>query len=374
MIKKINILSLIFFIGYNIGFTQENIMCSELRTLIKIENSSDLPVVINNNDGTILLMFNQQYITDIFNNYDIIDFYQAFPDGSESLQKFYYLKHYSKDIIVDLRNNVSESILSLDEVTTSLISQDLIDALDGVTFDLTKHVTDTGNCTNEIGIIDCPYIDIPEDLNISLTFHYLPSIDSFHVESTQLSPCGNYFSTYLRGGDPADTDFNTSDYSLQTWENELGTSTITSNSEPCYLIEQKLYGLLGVTCDYDYNYGNINISIDSDSGSVRLTRKMVLLGFEGIELNQSNTASVGDNNLETIRPYHTSNSPYLQISNFDNQIISIDIYNALGKVIYRTNRFEKNTINLSVYSQGLYFVKLSNSNNQQKVYKLILDY
>ena len=367
---KKHIIILLFCLSFNFISSQEQIMCSEMRTLIVIHNNADIPI-INNNDNTITLTFPQQNITDVFSNYVLTDFYQVSPNGSEVLQKYYYIKHYSKNLIVDIKNNVSDTILSVDEVPTTSISQDLIDTLDGVTFDVIKHVTDTGDCTNEFGVIDCPYTDVPEDFNLSITFTYNAEDDTLHAESNQLSPCGNYFSTNLKGGDPNDVDFSSADYSLQTWENEIGTSTTSNQTDSCYYLENMIYGIMGVTCDYDYSYGNISISIDQDTGNPKLTRKMILLGLHGIELRASNTASVEENNFQLIYPYQIDNNPYLQISNLNNQTLKVEIYNISGQQIITPSRFKENNLNISNLSTGLYFIKLSNLDNQQKVFKFL---
>ena len=370
--KSKNYVFIVLFLAVsNIASAQEDIMCSELRSLIAIHNNSDLPTVNYNDDDTLSLVFPQQNITDIFSNYSISDFYQAFPNGSENLQKYYYLKHYSKALLVDITSNVDNTIISLDEEQTTQISQDLIDVLDGFTFYVIKHVTDTGNCTNEIGIIDCPYTNLPEDTDLSLTFTYNSDNDSFHVESNQLTPCGNFFSTNLKGGNPNGVDFNFSDYSLQTWENEIGTSAPITNSEPCYNIENLLFGIMGVSCDYDYNYGNIDISLDQNTGNIRFTRKMVLLGFTGVELSLSNTASIEDEAFQNIKPFEIKDNPYLQIANLNNQLVKIEMYNTSGQLIIQVKTFEENSINISNLYTGLYFIKLSNLNNQQKIFKFL---
>ncbi len=61
---------------------QETVLCTEQTSSLKIENSTDIPAVSVNTDSTINLTFTQQYLTAIFSNFIIYDFYQTFSNSS----------------------------------------------------------------------------------------------------------------------------------------------------------------------------------------------------------------------------------------------------------------------------------------------------
>ncbi|WP_366125112.1 T9SS type A sorting domain-containing protein [uncultured Winogradskyella sp.] len=61
----------------------------------------------------------------------------------------------------------------------------------------------------------------------------------------------------------------------------------------------------------------------------------------------------------------------MNISNQFENVYNIEIFNLSGQQILTSRPFNNNTINTSSFSRGLYFIRLSNLNNQQKIFKFL---
>ncbi len=358
-----------------LAYPQEAILCSDLRLELKIENNSDIPIVTSNNDGTINLNFSQEYISDIFENYEIYGFNQTFPTGSEELLKYYHVFINSKGIIEDVMSQVpSASMTIFDEdfatislpITTSLNSE-LIQFVDGNTFNVTKYseTSDADPCFN------CPLNSVPESFNFKVNFTYEASNDVLHIETDEETSCGHSFHIGLKGGNP--NGFVDIDNMLQLWESYPTNATEIESTEPCFYLESLIFNIFDIACPpLNAAYDNTFYTIDSEEETLQLDREHIFFGHYSILLSKANL-SIVDEHFIQMRPYMTKGNPNLQISNLDNQIISVEIFNALGQSVYNTKRFENNSINLSIYCKGIYFIKLADSNNEQKVFKFILN-
>ena len=365
--KKQILTALILLTGFNISLSQDYIHCHELRTLVQIPDSNNIPNVTTNTNGTITLTFPQQSVTDIFANYDIFDFYPA------AISSFYYIKHNSKSLFEDLQNNVSPTIIGFDTIATDSIHQDLINILDGETFRVVKTVgvTDPSSCTDFFGNDLCPYQDVPSNSNLEFSFTYDIVSDSFLVESTQNTICGNFFSITMKGGNPND-NVNNIPYTLQTWETTVGVSAFNPPSNPCHFTENRLFGIMGVYCDYDYFYGNVNITIDPVTNNLKFTRDMVLLGYEGIELVNTNTNSLEESEFIKLIPYLENDTFLLNIKNFENQSLDVEVFDINGKQIIGNTKYQPNQIDFSTFSNGVYFIRIIDE-KQIKTYKIVKD-
>jgi len=373
MLSKNCIKSLIFSLWFCISFSQEAILCSSQSLTLKIENTLDIPIVTTNNDGTLSLNFAQQYITDIFADYIIHDFYQLYPNGSDTLQKYYMVNANSRALYESVSTQVPTSTmtifieyfdLSSFPIVTS-ISPQLITSLDGNTYDVTKYIStsDVDPCYS------CPLYDVPENFNFRVNFNYDTTKDIMYMESDEPTSCGNSFAIGLKGGNP--NGFENVDNTLQLWESEPGIAPQVDFSEPYHYLEFEIFSVLDIACN-GYNYGNIEVSINTESETFQFYRSNAIFGYHIIEFSKVNL-STKDESFVKMKPFKSKGNPFLQISNLNDVPISVEILNGIGQTVFFTKNFEKNSIDLSSYETGLYFVRLKKLNNQQKSFKLLLN-
>ena len=108
-------------------------------------------------------------------------------------------------------------------------------------------------------------------------------------------------------------------------------------------------GILGSGDGVSLEDGNgvVIYALNSDIGS----------GFS-LQFNSDGVLNLEDNNLETVTLYPNPSSDVLTISNIENA--TIEIYNLLGQVMTtKENTFNQETIDVSSYKSGTYFVKIS---------------
>ena len=109
-------------------------------------------------------------------------------------------------------------------------------------------------------------------------------------------------------------------------------------------------GILGSGDGVSLEDGNglVIYALNSDIGS----------GFS-IQFNSDGVLGLEDNNLEMVTLYPNPTSDVLTISNVENA--TIEIYNLLGQVMTtKTNSSNQETIDVSGYRSGTYFIKISN--------------
>jgi len=346
---------------FEFSFTQANTLCSPQIDYITIQNISDVPTVSNNNDGTVTLTHPEQYITDIFSNYDIYEFYQSFPESTE----FYTIVHNSKALINSIFYNVSSSIFEVQEYTFSPVDPNLITLLDNKTFKLIsfcRDIPEVGETCEDNQVV------VSNDFDLKIAFNYDSNLDIMNVETVNLSPCGNSFSVGMRGGYEDFTG--TLDNKLQLWESELGISNESDVNDPCHYPELMFYGLLDISCFEGSNVGNLFVYPGTNTGQIILERETAIFSTDFMVFEEDNL-SIEENSFTQMKPYKTVNNPYLQISNSENQSISIEILSLSGQIILKETPFETNSIALSNFAKGLYFIKLKTLNNQQKVFKFL---
>lgn len=339
------------------GFSQHAVLCPSQEFYIAIENSINIPTITNNGDGTLTLTHPEQYITDIFSNYIISDFYQTFPHSSGALQKYYTILIDSKDLINELISSVPSDIFSIDApIESTPINSSLINFLDGKHFRL----------TNYCGIADyygkpCPEQTVPNDVNITVSFNYDNINNLLLMNSYGSTTCGNSFSIALKGG----TNPNT----LQLWESSLGTSNETNYEDPCHNIENGLYSILDIACN-NFNYGDITPTIDTENKTLFLFRNNVVFGYNTVTFTQT-YLSIKDSILEQLKVYEVNGNPFLQLSTSQSEPLFIEIYSITGSKTLEKTLFKPNEILIDELSIGLYFVKVSNKNNQYKILKFL---
>ena len=377
MSGKNYILSILFIAFTFFGISQEAVLCSLQKDSFKIENSVNIPIVTSNGDDTVSLAFPDQNVTDVFGDYTIYDFFQTFPNSSETLQKYYTITFDTKSLIENVISSVpiniikwagSEAAVYNSPIRTT-IKPEIILALDGKTFEVTKYISTSDECDPFNNNPSCYLIDVPSDFNFLVNFNYDTETELLRIESEELTSCGNAFSIDLAGGNTY--EYNEIDNILQLWESISETSAITESSEPCHSAEAIIFSILDIACPpYDNNSGNFYVTVDSETGSIQFIRELAILGYNIIELSEVNL-SIEEESFQHINPFQIEGNPYLQISNLNNQSINMEIYNVSGQQIIQSAAFEENSVDISNYTTGLYFIKLSNLNNQQKIFKFL---
>ena len=348
-------------------------MADGLHINLKIENSLNAPEVSDNGDGTITLTHNQQYITDIFAKYDIYDFYLKYP---ENYPEYYVIICNDKDLINELKENVPTATITTIEpmYASTSISQDIITALDGVSFDVLKHTTVSDEtCTFYCGENPfchvCILNNVSIDFNFSITFNYNAEKEVLYVKSDGISPCGNEFSIGLKGGEP-DYYLTQNGYpTLQLWETVYLNPSLSDNSQPCHTIESRLYYILGISSG-GVNFNNMWVNIDQETNHLRLRKDNAVFGEEIVEFSEVRL-SVEDKRFKNINLISSNSNPYINFSGIENSNFNIEVFNILGKKIIQETPFENNSTKLKSFPSGLYFIKLSSSENRFKTYKYV---
>ncbi len=356
----------LFILTYSLVFAQQSVLCSLQNDYIKIESTADIPTVTNNTDGTVTLTHQDQNITAIFANYIIYDFYQAFPNANPEgeLFKSYTIVHGNKALINTLYHTVSPDVFFIDYDYEYLpISTNLINLLDEKVYKLIRYCSDVP----EVGeVCENNEQNVPDGFDLKIAFNYDPNTDTILAETLNLSSCGNKFAIGLKGGFD-DGSAGSLDNILQLWESDLGTSTETNFSDPCHSIEAMLYSMLDIGC-LEFNYGNLKVNLGTNAGQIILERENGTFSTDFMTFQEDNL-SVEESSLPMVRFFEIND--YLTISNQNKNAFDIEIFNVSGKQIMRAIPFKNHRINLSNFSSGLYFIRLSNSNNQQKVFKFL---
>jgi len=370
-IKKY-ISNIVIYLAALIGNTQEAVLCSLISDTFKIEHTENVPIVTSNSDDTINLTFTNQNVTNIFTNYNIYNFFQTFPNSSETLQKYYTITFDSKSLIEDMLTSVPTDIIEFAGSSTNTsnlpiktgISQSILNSLDGNTYNLTKFIftSDSNPCGNP-----CTLVDVPDTLSFTVSFNYNAAQEILYMESYEPTTCGNSFLIGLTGGNP--NYFGNADNTLQLWESTPGESAIIESPQPCNGFELEVFSVLDIACN-GYNLGNIDVQIDSETESFQFLRENMIFGYHIIEFSKANL-SIEKESFNFLKPFEIDNNPYLHIANLNNKSISVEIYNTSGQLIEQIKTFEENTLDISNLTSGLYFIRLSNLNNQQKIFKFL---
>ncbi len=197
-IKKCIFLCLLILVSRFVG-AQETLLCPAIISELKIENSSDIPETSPNPDGTFNLTFAQDYITALFSNYIIYDFYQTYPNSSsEEALKYFTLSYNSKslaeDILTQIPFDVCKILSSYSFDTLPIrtpINSEFIEAVEGNSYDVTqfKSTSDADPCQNN----PCTLFDVPADFNFRVIFNYDVETELLIMESDGTTSCGNEF-------------------------------------------------------------------------------------------------------------------------------------------------------------------------------------
>ncbi|WP_223034787.1 T9SS type A sorting domain-containing protein [Hanstruepera marina] len=344
-----------------LGFSQNPILCPHLSDTFKISESSNVPTITENDDGTIMLISPQQYITDIFNNYSIYGFERSFPTAdSEPLSQYYTIFFENKDLIVDLYHNVPSEIFEFnydDETvpTITTIDQNIIDNLNGKTFYLKSR------CFTGSGGLTCENTEeeTPEDMIILLEFNYDSSTELLNISSPEITPCGNSFNIDYTGK---------THNQISIWNSvpEIINESYETPYPDCHAFESSLYRILGVTCDanlyefMNYSYNNNELTLSKETG----LEAIEYLKFEDYSL------STPSNNLDNIQLITPSNSEQIYFKNMKDSSYQFEIFDVSGKSFINSTIYGKDKISINQLPKGLYFIRLNNSKSK-KVFKFI---
>lgn len=380
MRAKNYVLIFILVISSNLVVAQETVLCALHTEVFKIENSVNVPTATSNADDTFTLTFLDQNVTDVFANYVIYDFFQTFPEASQTLQKYYTIAFNSKDLIEDMIESVpsttiiwtgfeTETEIDMDTTIKSAITPELIEALDGKSFEVTKYISTSDECDPFTNNPSCYLVNVSNTFNFVMNFDFNAEIGLLHVENEELTSCGNAFSIDLAGGNPNEN--NLDDNILQLWDSTPEISALSDNSQPCHTVERIIFSVLDLACSPNNNdTGNFYVTMNSETGTIQFIRELAIFGYSIIELSQINLF-VEDQIFEAIKLFEIKGNPYLQIANLNNQAIAIEILNTSGQQVLKPKSFEENSLNISNLSTGLYFIRVSNLNNQQKIFKFL---
>lgn len=360
--KSINFLFCFLFIC-SFCFTQEHI-CPQIISSLKIENTNDIPTVIDNEDGTISLIHNEQYITDIFSNYVIYDFYQYSPSSNPDgeLFKVYSIVYKSSELIKEMKEDIPPSIFnSYTDYDTQLFNSELISFLDNKEFYISQswiNWSDSGSLNEKE--------NVPTNFDLKIKFNYNSNDDLLLMQSIGETPCNNSFSIAIK---------ETTNGSFILWE--IYNTNTSSNTAPNCEIEKALYAILKIACDYiEYGYENLNLreqfSIKKENSTLQLFANTITFGYLEITFEEEKLSTQSYNSIDNLSFYETKNSPYLQVKNLKNKELYIEITSLNGKTLFSKNQLKDNEININMLASGIYFIKILNpSSNQTKVFKFL---
>ncbi|MBC3758073.1 T9SS type A sorting domain-containing protein [Hyunsoonleella sp. SJ7] len=349
---------LILFAISLLGNAQTNLLCP---SIVEGMYFKDEPLITENNDGTLTLTHPNQTVTEIFAKYKIFDFYEAW-----SSRKIYGVAFNSKDLVVEIEDKVAREIMYISygflspyTYTSSTINAEIIEFLDGKKFSFNKYCDDIPGFGPDCSLNEN---SVPQDFSLQLTFDYDETEDILLARTDNLTPCGNSFSIKLKGG--------ATDNTLTLWEVESGTASESTNEQPCYSIEQRLYSVLDITCIPSGAIGYIYVDLDIDNKVFTLERAFnvftgTIVKFEEEVLSSKNFQ------LNDIEFFETRANSYLHISNMPHQPLYTEMHTITGQKIRKRQILVDNKIPINTLSSGLYLLKISNKENHFKVFKFI---
>lgn len=334
------------------SFAQQPILCSEIREVLYFK---DLPTVTNNNDGTITLTHEEQYITDIFSKYQIYDLYEV-----NTSREWYAITFNNKDLIIELSENIPSETINIvngyfgyNNYTLAPMSSEFIEFVDGKKFNIIQ------SWINFSDGIESEKENVSDSYNLKIEFNYNSDDDSLILQNVGETPCGNSFSIAIKG---------TIDNSLNLWR--INSATPNLDAETYCEIEHALYAILQISCD-GYNDGSIKSIINIENNILQLSTSTPTFGFLEITFEEE-VLSTKDNTFKNFTFYETTTSPYLQYTKTQNKSLFVKIISVTGETIKEKTPLKQNEITINDLSSGLYLIKVFNDNHtQSKVFKFI---
>lgn len=337
------------------GLAQQDVLCGSTEFIL-IEDQSNIPAITDNGDKTITLTHKEQYITDIFSNYIIYDFYQSYPDSGGTLSKFYTIYCQSKDLINNMKQNIpSEIFSSYSSYASTAINKELIQFVDGKIFNYSKYESTSDKVSKTKK-------DIPNNFNLQVEFNYNLEEDLLYMQSVEQTPCGNTFSVAFKGGE-------TEGNNLQLWESYNKFCIRSSLDQACYSPEISLYDMIGIfRGGLGLIFDNITPSFDDKNNTLQFLKQNAVFG-EDIVVFEEDILSVNETTFDNIKLISSNNSSYIEFTNIKKQDFQVEVFSVLGEKIIKKTPYQKNTISLNTFQSGLYIIKLTNSNNDFKIFK-----
>lgn len=344
-------LVVILFIS-SFGFSQETILSSEINEVLYFK---DLPTITYNNNGTITLTHNDQFITNIFAKYEIYDFNEI-----DVGNKWYVLSFNNKDLIVELSEKVSSEIIDIingyigfSNYTATPINPEFIEFVDGKKFSITNSIiiwSDKAPNTKE---------DIPNDFDLKVEFNYNTDDDLLLMKNVGDTPCGNSFSIGIKG---------TSNNNLTLWKTHKTTPISSLNTESYCEIERALYTILDLN---DGSAGDIYYSMNTENSTLKISKNTPAFGYLEVTF-QEESLSTQRHHFSKLKFYETNSSPCLHVKNIQNKEFYIEIKSINGKTLQTKRILKDNNINISILPSGIYFIKIYTPVlNQIKVFKFL---
>lgn len=113
------------------------------------------------------------------------------------------------------------------------------------------------------------------------------------------------------------------------------------------------------------NEQNIYYDLKSKPATLNLSASDAKDRFS-ITFTKNNTLNTEDISVNTLSVFYNSENEKLYLNGFNNieYIKSLSIITSLGQEILKLNDVKSNIINMSGYSNGLYFVKINSTDNK----------
>ncbi len=359
----------------NLSFSQTSYLCPSQTAGFKIEHETDVPIITNNDDGTITLTHPEDYINEIFSEYVILDFWQVYPtSNSENLRKTYAVEYLSKDLIVDLSTTVPNTIFyayvdynHAAEFSYSPLETEIITFVDDKTFKLKQSIyTDEYGCN-----VDCPLQDVPEYYDLYVEFDYELDSDTLIMQLVNNTPCGNNFSIKFKGGNSNDLYDPDNYLTLQTWELiPITEQEIDFSNPPCDAIEFELYALLNISCQ-NSAFGNFKVTIDEPNSSINLYRDHVLFGYHEFRFEDASLSLNEFDDLQDVFVFEKQDNPFLQIANLKSETFDIEIFDISGQQLIDKTNYKEQTVRVDHLKSGVYFVRLSDDSGNLMTTKFL---
>jgi len=336
--KKITFVLLLFLC--QIGIAQD--ICLVQEFTIIIDDTANVPTVIDNSDNTVTVVHSEQYITDIFANYKVYSFGRMFPDEtSGTLTRWYKIECENRSLINELYANVPSTIMSINNNYEGYsISQGLRDFFDGQRFRFSEYnsTTDGAQCT-----IGCPLDPVPSDFDLLVDFSYDTQNDELVMTTVNATPCGTEFRFSLRERTSTEGE------GLILW---------TSEKQPCFnpdatsncIIENVLYRSL-----FDHGLPTDLEIINNED--FKITTPNAIFGEYNVLFTREVLSTESFTLDKEIQIHPNPIDDHIQIKADNISIQKVSVFNLLGKRVLISNQNTK-SIDASQLQSGIYLCRI----------------
>jgi len=340
--------------------SQNSIVCPYIEENVRIEDNNHVPLVENNSDGTISLIFDDSNMTSIFSNYSIYGFDQLNPTGSDSEQKNYKIKCNSRSLINDIYEGIDESIIRVIPYVQPEMEQTIIDKLDNRALQYRTYCTDNLEVFEEF----CSFnrTEVPNDFNLILNCKYDSEKDMMIISTQGLTPCGNNLELGFKSGT---TSWNPS---LFLWY--IDATAINNDVQSSFFIkdaEKFLMNMLGVGCEDTLHFGDLLIS--EDESSVDFTKDIGPNIFDRVSFQYSTLNKI--DNIFLSADIVKFNANQARIIGVDSNDFALKAFELSGKSVDLTYDTDSKIIDIAGLAKGLYFFQFISSDKVIETLKFI---